>query len=93
MRTFQLSKKKGNEHWTRPVVDREAKTIRFVVQDHDDGVPKRWNRQPQGGRLPGLSDRSSAGLRTRAWAGRRDWAKQMIGIVAEGDRKRLFSVA
>ena len=39
LKTFQLSKKKGNEHWTRPVVDRESNTISFVVQNHDTGVP------------------------------------------------------
>ena len=39
LKTFQLSKKAGNEHWTRPVVDRESNTISFVVQNHDAGVP------------------------------------------------------
>lgn len=39
MRTFQLSKKRGNAHWTRPIVDREAKTISWIVQDNPNGVP------------------------------------------------------
>lgn len=40
MKTFQLSKKKGNEHWTKPVIDRESNTISWVVQTHDEDVPK-----------------------------------------------------
>ena len=40
MKTFQLSKKKGNEHWIKPVVDRKANTISWVVQTHNEGVPK-----------------------------------------------------
>ena len=89
MRTFQLSKKKGNEHWTRPVVDREAKTIRFVVQDHDDGVPKGGTVSRRGAVC--LACQTAAPLayvRERGRAG--EMGEEMIGIVAEGDRKRLF---
>ena len=32
MKTFQLSKKKGNEHWVKPIIDRETNTISWVVQ-------------------------------------------------------------
>ncbi|MYG07483.1 DUF1156 domain-containing protein, partial [Candidatus Poribacteria bacterium] len=39
MRTFQISKKKGNEHWVKPVVDRKSNTISWVVQNHSEGVP------------------------------------------------------
>ena len=39
MTTFQLSKKKGNEHWIRPIVDRETNTISWVVQTNNEGVP------------------------------------------------------
>ena len=40
MQTFYLSRKKGNEHWTRPIVDEEAHTLSFVVQSHDEGIVK-----------------------------------------------------
>ena len=89
MRTFQLSKKKGNEHWTRPVVDREAKTISFVVQDHDDGVPKDGTVSRKGAVC--LACQTVAPLtyvRERAKAG--EMGEQMTAIVAEGERKRLF---
>ena len=40
MKTFQLSKKANNQHWVRPIIDRENKTIEFQVQNHDSDVPK-----------------------------------------------------
>ena len=40
MPTFQLSKKTGNEHWTKPVVNRESNTISWIVQTNDEGIPK-----------------------------------------------------
>ena len=40
VKTFQLSKKKGNEHWTKPIIDRESNTISWVVQTNSEGVPK-----------------------------------------------------
>ena len=88
LKTFQLSKK-SNPHWTRPVVNRETKTIAFVVQDHDEGVPA-------GGTVGGkgavcLACHSAAPLdyiREQARAGK--LGEQMTAIVAEGNRKRLF---
>ncbi len=88
MRTFQLSKKRGNAHWTRPIVDRETKTISWIVQDNSNGVPT------------GTVDRNGATclgcggavkltyVREQARAGNMD--EVMTTIVAEGDRKRLF---
>ena len=89
MRTFQLSKKRGNEHWTRPVVDRKAKSIAFVVQNHDDGVPTGRTVSRKG--TVCLACQTAAPLayvREQALAG--ELGEQMTGIVAEGDRKRLF---
>ena len=89
MKTFQLSRKRGNEHWTRPVVDRSAKTVSFVVQSHDEGVPAQGtvNRNGAtcvacGGTVP-LSY-----VREQARAG--NLGEQMTAVVAEGDRRRLF---
>ena len=89
MRTFQLSKKRGNEHWTRPVVDREAKTIAFVVQNHDEGVPKDGTVNRKG--VVCLVCQTAAPLtyvRERGRAG--EIGEQMTAIVAQGQRKRLF---
>ena len=89
MRTFQLSTKQGNQHWTRPLIDRRAKAITFVVQDHDEGVPEDGTVGRKGAVC--LACRSAVPLtyvRERAWAG--ELGEQMTTIVAEGARKRLF---
>ena len=89
LKTFQLSKKKSNEHWTRPVVDREAKTISFVVQNHDGGVPNGGTVSRRGAIC--LACQTAAPLsyvRERGRAG--ELGEKMTAIVAEGDRKRLF---
>ena len=89
MRTFQLSTKKGNRHWTRPLIDREAKTIAFVVQDHPEGVPPGETVSRKGAVCLACSSAAPlAYVRERARAGEMD--EQMTAIVAEGNRKRLF---
>ena len=89
MKTFQLSRKRGNEHWTRPVVDRSVKTVSFEVQNHDEDVPAQGtvNRNGAtcvacGGTVP-LSY-----VREQARSG--NLGEQMTAVVAEGDRRRLF---
>ena len=89
LKTFQLSKKKGNEHWTRPVVDREAKTISFVVQNHDGGVPNGGTVSRRGAICLACDTAAPlAYVRERGRAG--EMGEQMTAIVAEGERKRLF---
>ena len=89
LKTFQLSKKRGNTHWTRPVVDRGAKSISFVVQDHSDGVPDDGTVNRNGAtclgcggavKLPYIREQGRAG----------NMGEQMTAIVAEGKRKRLY---
>ena len=90
MKTFQLSTKRGNEHWTRPVVDQQAKTVSFVVQNHNRGVPA---EATIGGRVGATCVACNGAVsldyvREQARAGA--MGEVMTGIVAEGDRKRLF---
>ena len=89
LKAFQLSKKRGNAHWTRPVVDRRAKSISFVVQNHSDGVPDDGTVNRNGAtclgcggavKLPYIREQGRAG----------NMGEQMTAIVAEGKRKRLF---
>ena len=93
MKSFQLSKRKttkeDNRHWIRPLVDRETKTIDFVVQNHAAGVPPGETVGGKGAVC--LACRSAAPLtyvRARAQAG--EMGEQMTAIVAERGRKRLF---
>ena len=88
MKTFQLSKKKGNEHWVKPVVDRESNTISWIVQTHNDGVPKSTiNRTGAycfacgtAVTLPYVREQGKA----------RKIREVMTAIVAKGDRRKLF---
>ena len=89
LKTFQLSKKKGNEHWIRPVVDRESNTVSFVVQNHDAGVPDKGTVNRNGAIC--LACRTPVKLpyvREQARAGK--MGETMTAVVAEGDRQRLF---
>ena len=87
--TFQLSKKRNNEHWVRPIIDRDANSISFRVQNHDRGVPKNGTVNRNGAtclacgntvKLPYVREQSKAG----------HLGEQMIAIVVEGDRKRVY---
>ena len=89
MPTFQLSRKKGQEHWTKPVVDRKSNTISFIVQDHGEGVPKGGTVKRTGAycfacgtavKLPYVREQAKAGKMSEI----------MTAIVAEGHRRKLF---
>ncbi len=89
MKTFRLSNKANNRHWTKPIVDRANKRITFEVQNHEDGVPTHptVNRNE----VVCIACGSTAPLayaREQSAAG--NMCDQMTAIVAEGDRKRLF---
>ena len=90
MTTFLLSKKPKNRHWTRPVVDRDAGQVSFVVQDNQDGIP-------ESGRTVSRNGATCVGCNTtaplayvreqaRAWK----MGEQMTAVVAEGNRRRVF---
>lgn len=89
MATFQLSKKKGNEHWIKPVIDRDKNSISFVVQNHNAGVPESGTVNRNGAtclgcggvvKLPYVREQGRVG----------NMGEVMTAIVAEGNRKRLF---
>ena len=89
MVTFQLSKKPNNQHWTRPVVDRKSNVISFVVQNHEDGVPKEGTVNRNGATCIACNTTSPlAYVREQSRSG--NMGEQMTAIVAEGVRKRLF---
>ena len=89
MRTFQLSTKSNNRHWTKPDVDRTARTVAFEVQKHRDGVPTEGSVNRNGATC--VACKGTVPLeyvREQSRAGK--MGEQMIGIVAEGDRNRRF---
>ena len=88
IKTFQLSKKKGNEHWIKPVLDRESNTISWIVQTHNDGIPQPTVDR-QGAycfacgtavKLPYVREQGKAGK----------IAEEMIAIIAEGKRRKIY---
>ena len=88
MKTFQLSKKKGNEHWTKPVIDRESNTISWVVQTHDEDVPKPTVSRT-GAYCCGCGTAVKLNyVREQVKAGK--IGEIMTAVVAEGIRRKLF---
>jgi len=88
VRSFWLSTKKGKETWVEPVVDREAKTVRF-------GVRSGAGKPPEGT----VKNRSVTCLvcglvtalpyvRSEAQAGR--MGRQPLAIVADGHKGRAY---
>jgi len=89
IKTFQLSKKKGNEHWTRPIVDKAAKTLSFVVQNHHADVPNKETVNRTGAYCVSCGGTVKLSyVREQAKAG--NMQEIMTGIVAEGESRRLF---
>ena len=89
MTTFQLSKKKGNEHWIKPVIDRESNTISWIVQTHDEGIPKHTVSRTAMVRIAVDAELLSNYLCPRT--GESGQIKEiMTAIVAEGNRRKLF---
>ena len=89
MKTFQLSKKRNNEHWVRPIIDRDAKLVSFAVQNHRTNVPEEGTRVGDGATCIACGSFVKLGyVRESGKAGK--ISHQMTAIVAEGDRKRLF---
>jgi len=89
IKTFQISKKKDNEHWTRPIIDQEAKTLSFVVHNHNSGVPERGTVNRNGAVC--VACRQPIKLKSIREQAKEDKMGEILtAIVAEGARKKLF---
>ncbi|RKU18946.1 hypothetical protein C6501_01970 [Candidatus Poribacteria bacterium] len=88
MTTFQLSKKKGDAHWIKPVVDREQNTISWVVQTDTQGIPKPTVSRTSASCCGCGTAVKLAYVREQAKAGKMD--EIMIAIVAEGSRRKIY---
>ena len=91
--TFQVSKKNGNRHWTKPIVNQDTNEISFAVQKTSDGIPANPT-VARGGK--GATCIACDGVVTHAYIREQstrmggDMGEIMTAIVAEGDRKRVF---
>ncbi len=89
LKTFQISKKQNNEHWIKHVVDYDAKCVSFVVQNHSAGVPEDGTVDRNGAICIACQNAVPLSyVREGARAG--NMSEQMIAIVAEGNRRRIY---
>ena len=89
VKSFQISKKSNNQHWVRPHVDRKNHTISFLVQNHDGNVPQNGTVNRHGVTCIACHTTSPLSyVREQSKAGH--MSEQMMAIVAEGHRKRVF---
>ena len=88
MKTFQLSQKKGNEHWTKPIVCRDANTFLFSVQSNNIGVPE--NGTVKNGAYCIACGTAVDWDYIREKGETNEMEQKMIAIVAEGNRRKLF---
>ena len=86
--TFQISSKRGNEHWARPIFDSESGRLSFAVQDTPDGVPRGGTANGREG-VTCIACRSSAPPSFAREQSRRGNVGQVLtALVAEGKQKR-----
>ena len=89
LKTFQISKKKKNEHWIKPIIDHAAKRVSFVVQNHSGSVPEAGTVDSNGAVCIACNNAVPLSyVREQARAGNMD--EQMTAIIAEGSRRRIY---
>ena len=87
--TFQISTRKGNEQWTRPIFDHDSKRVSFVVQSHDGLIQSDGARRGDGFVCVACEGPvEQEYVREQARAQR--ISEVMSAIVAEGKGRRLF---
>jgi len=85
---FVLSTKKGKESWAEPIVDHTAKTVRFEIRSGVGGSPEGTVGRKGARCLVCETAVPLEHIRSEGRAGRMDC--QLMGIVAEGKRDRVF---
>ena len=89
LKTFQVSKKKNNEHWIKPIIDHAAKRVSFVVQNHSGSVPEDGTVNSNGAVCIACNNAVPLSyVREQGRAGNMD--EQMTAIIAEGSRRRIY---
>ena len=88
-RNWQLSTKKKNVHWIKPVVDHSTKSVSFSVQSHKDGVPKSGTVNRNGATCVACDGAVNLEyVRQQARDGK--MGEVMTCVVAKGERNRVF---
>ena len=90
VKSFWLSKRRGNKAWIEPVVDKANKTVQFEVKT-GDGMPPEPTKVGRGARFRCLvchQDSTGEHIKNESMAGRID--AQLMAIVAEGRNGRIY---
>ena len=88
VRTFQISRKRNNEHWTKPIVDAGNGSISFKIQNTGEGVP---DGSVTNNRVTCVSCQSVSPLTyVRDQASTGNMSQQMIAIITKHNGKTLF---
>ena len=86
--TFQISSKRGNEHWARPSFDHESGHLSFTVQDTSDGVPRGGTADGRAG-VTCIACKSGAPPSFSREQSRNGNVGQVLtALIAEGKQKR-----
>lgn len=88
VRSFALSTKKGKETWIEPIVDAETQTIRYEIRTGKGTIPEGTVERSGARCLATGTPMPFSYVREEGKAGR--MRTQLMAIVAEGDRKRIY---
>ncbi|OAT81705.1 DUF1156 domain-containing protein [Desulfotomaculum copahuensis] len=88
VRSFWLSKKKNKQAWVEPVVDREAKTVRFEVRTGNGGPPEGTVNRRGARCIVCGTPVSFEHVRREGQSGQ--MGRQLMAVVAEGERERIY---
>ena len=87
--TFAASKKKDRERWLKPVVNRRSGAVRWIIQEHRDGIPLDRTVGRHGVTCVACGTSTSLDY-VREQAKNGHLGEQLVAIVAEGQQRRLF---
>jgi putative DNA methylase len=87
--TFQVSRKQGNEHWRKPIINQQSRSISWIVQSHSGGVPKHTTVNRAGAICVAChSPVKLSYVREQGKAGK--MGETLTAIVAEGAKGKLY---
>ncbi len=91
VRSFWLSRKKGNRTWVEPVVDKSSKTVRFQVNNEGEGNPPPSPKVGRGAKFRCLvCDQVANDAHIKAEGMAKRMGAQLMAIVAEGPQGRVY---
>lgn len=92
--SFLLSSKEGKEVWIEPIVDKKAQTITYAIRTNgtkaEIAAAKDGTKAGRGANFRCLMSDTAITMEHVRHAAKRGLGQQLIAIVAEGQRERVF---